>query len=660
VHDVSVYTPDLAELSAYTTILVYSHPDTPFHDGTAFGDSLYEFANAGGGVVLAGGAVAWGSQISGRFESAGLMPVEVDSDAIFLSPGGNMTITPLPMYQWLIGPVDGHQALYGLNGFDGGTASSQVTFLEPKWPAFTLAEWDNNAVGVVIMEPPNPSMGRIAVLNMFPPSSDSDASFWAAAGDGDRLLSQALVWTTRVVKPDTTLYNLDIAQDLNCNGIDVADEPLIDNSSTECQQNTSPVTGLPYESNDYYWDYHIWECEYVTDDMDDDHDSLSMGTIQVIPPGAYVPWSNYQLSCDNCGEDFNPNQADIDNDGDGDLCDNCPYLDQSMTGGQQDPYDNDCRGWQCDNCILFDNPRQGDRDFDGEGDECDNCPDDYNPAYIAGGGYPYQEDMDGDIVGDICDNCLELPNADQRDTDQDGVGDACDVCPEILVHATEATQNDIDEDLIGDECDNCPNTPDADQTDSDGDGRGDPCDNCLDVENFDQNDSDLDDHGDACDNCPRFANSDQADKDEDGIGDPCDICEDDFDPGQADTDGDGHGDACDNCPFVSNPSQDDRDADGFGDVCDFCPQTVSEANLDSDEDGVGDVCDNCPYGANSSQGDVDGDTIGDVCDTNAIRGGGEVDTDLSDGFRCSTATGSAGGWILLVGLLAAMRRRQSV
>lgn len=132
---------------------------------------------------------------------------------------------------------------------------------------------------------------------------------------------------------------------------------------------------------------------------------------------------------DNCPDTPNPDQADMDEDGIGDVCD--------------DDNDNDGVLDEVDNCVHTYNPNQADKDNDGMGDACD-------------------DDDDNDNVLDEVDNCPFTANFDQADLDNDGIGDVCD--------------EDIDGDGVMNEYDNCPDTPNSDQADFDNDGMGDVCD----------------------------------------------------------------------------------------------------------------------------------------------------------------------------------------
>ncbi|CAM1369581.1 conserved hypothetical protein [Tenacibaculum sediminilitoris] len=94
---------------------------------------------------------------------------------------------------------------------------------------------------------------------------------------------------------------------------------------------------------------------------------------------------------DNCPNTANADQADADNNGIGDVCqdtDGDGILDIN------------------DNCPNTANANQTDADNNGIGDAC--------------------QDIDGDGVMDNVDNCPNIANANQADGNNDGVGDVCD------------------------------------------------------------------------------------------------------------------------------------------------------------------------------------------------------------------------------------------
>ena len=107
-------------------------------------------------------------------------------------------------------------------------------------------------------------------------------------------------------------------------------------------------------------------------------------------------------SADNCPNDFNPDQADANADGVGNVCD---FVSDFDADGWVDGSDNCPNDWQAD---------QSDSDADGIGDVCD--------IGVA--------DTDADGVLDDADAFIS-DASEQFDTDGDGIGDNSDACPYV-------------------------------------------------------------------------------------------------------------------------------------------------------------------------------------------------------------------------------------
>ncbi|MCB0107123.1 MAG: thrombospondin type 3 repeat-containing protein, partial [Caldilineaceae bacterium] len=296
--------------------------------------------------------------------------------------------------------------------------------------------------------------------------------------------------------------------DANCDGIEdeVANGADDDHDGIFNQFDNCPAVWNPGQS------YQPWtdqDNDKIGDACDQDRDGDTIcdegGPFSNVnrPPGSNcVPGqgTKNQLPADNCLSVPNADQADFNNNGIGDRCD--------------------------------------DSDGDGRVDADDNCP---SIRQVTATDW---RDTDGDHKGDLCDD----------DDDNDGQADALDNCPLIRNYGdfgngedTTETDRGLPADNVGDACDLCPFVSSPDNTESDypPDGFANPCDQ------DDDNDAICDQGGplaggvdgipaEGCkpgrgtvgplnpqpaDNCPHTYNPDQLDSDHNGLGYACDALE---------------------------------------------------------------------------------------------------------------------------------------
>ncbi len=169
-------TPTLQQLQAYDALLVWSN--TSFQDSTLLGNTLADYVDAGGAVVVAVFAVNWNTltlSIQGRWQNG----YEVIADQSGSTTGAASLGTVL---------LPAHPIMAGVSSFNGGGNAFRPTATVLNSGAIEIAQWSDGRT--LVAQGANPK--RID-LGFYPPSSDCGGSaFWTSSTDGGKLLSNAL------------------------------------------------------------------------------------------------------------------------------------------------------------------------------------------------------------------------------------------------------------------------------------------------------------------------------------------------------------------------------------------------------------------------------------------------------------------------------------
>ena len=175
--------PTLATLEQYAAVLVWS--DCGFNDGTALGNVLADYVDAGHRVVVAThGFLDGDTAVGGRLVSGGYLPLTIGDFAA-------------GVHEYLAANLPSHPLLAGVSSFDGNPASIHDTVSTTSGSTL-VAHWTTDNAPLVACR------GNVVALNFFPPSSGVGSSYWNSSTDGVRLMTNALsapcVQTITVVK----------------------------------------------------------------------------------------------------------------------------------------------------------------------------------------------------------------------------------------------------------------------------------------------------------------------------------------------------------------------------------------------------------------------------------------------------------------------------
>ncbi|MBL8876769.1 MAG: hypothetical protein JNM86_13315 [Phycisphaerae bacterium] len=180
---VQTASPSLALLMKYDAVLV---SDGGYQDAAAIGNTLADYVDAGGGVVLMANACV-GAVVDNQSPRGRWLP-----GYSVLAPGNGFYGQGNQYLDLSTITDSNHPVFIGVQSFDGGSEPGMTHNANVVPGAKILAKWTNG--NVFVAEGPLP--GRID-LNFFPLSQESYSWYWRTLTDGVKLMTNSLVCVMR-------------------------------------------------------------------------------------------------------------------------------------------------------------------------------------------------------------------------------------------------------------------------------------------------------------------------------------------------------------------------------------------------------------------------------------------------------------------------------
>jgi hypothetical protein len=177
-------TPTLTELQQYDAVLTWSN--LSFSSGSALGDVLADYVDAGGGVVNAVFVVSTTTAnrfLAGRWDSS--YQIIVQGGGSTTTTGGEQSLGTISM--------PGHPILDGVSTFSGGPPSWRPTSTALTAHGQLVAQWTDGKTLIAVSS----TQARRADLGFVPYSNTVSTAGWNATTDGARLMANALLFVSR-------------------------------------------------------------------------------------------------------------------------------------------------------------------------------------------------------------------------------------------------------------------------------------------------------------------------------------------------------------------------------------------------------------------------------------------------------------------------------